>query len=146
MSTRFGRILVAVDGSAPSHAAAVLAAELAHTYAAELIVVHVVEEDVAEELRRLSGKSAAEAQEALSEEGRRLLQEMEKIAQEHWLTVVSLLRHGIAHELLVDLAREKHVDLIVMGKVGRRGARRVLMGSVTQRVIDLSEAPVLVVK
>jgi nucleotide-binding universal stress UspA family protein len=48
--------------------------------------------------------------------------------------------------VLLDLAAKERVDLVVMGTVGRRGPRRRLIGSVPQRVIDASEAPVLVVK
>jgi nucleotide-binding universal stress UspA family protein len=38
------------------------------------------------------------------------------------------------------------VDLIVIGQVGSRGPRRILIGSVTERVIEHAPCPVLVVK
>jgi nucleotide-binding universal stress UspA family protein len=38
------------------------------------------------------------------------------------------------------------MDMIVMGTLGRRGAERILIGSVTQRVIEYATCPVLVVK
>jgi nucleotide-binding universal stress UspA family protein len=37
------------------------------------------------------------------------------------------------------------VNLIVMGKIGRRGARRILVGSITRRVIESTELPILIV-
>lgn len=141
----FRRILIATDGSPSSLKAAHLAVELAHTYDARLIALHVVEEALPEDARRSSGQGR-DSHDRQSDEGRRYLREVEKIARDRWVKIVSELRYGIPHELLVDLADEEKVDLIVVGKVGRRGARRVLMGSVTQRVIDLAEAPVLTVK
>jgi nucleotide-binding universal stress UspA family protein len=146
MKGPFHKILVATDGSPSSLKAARLAAELAHTYDAELIALHVVEEDMLPDLRRFSGKSARDARELLSEEGRKYLRDVEKIAQEQWVKTVPEVRSGIPHEVLLDLAAKERVDLVVMGTVGRRGPRRRLMGSVTQRVIDSSEVPVLVVK
>jgi nucleotide-binding universal stress UspA family protein len=146
MKAPFRKILVATDGSPSSLKAARLAAELAHTYDAELIALHVVEEDMLPDLRRLSGKSARDARQLLSEEGRRYLRDVERVAQEQWVKTVSELRSGIPPEVLLDLAAKERVDLVVMGTVGRRGPRRRLTGSVTQRVIESSEVPVLVVK
>jgi nucleotide-binding universal stress UspA family protein len=146
MKGPFRKILVATDGSPSSLKAARLAAELAHACEAELIALHVVEEDLLPDLRRFAGKSAREARELLSEEGRKYLRDVEKIAQEQWVKAVPELGSGIPHEVLLDLVAKKRVDLVVMGTVGRRGPRRRLMGSVTQRVIDSSEAAVLVVK
>jgi nucleotide-binding universal stress UspA family protein len=44
------------------------------------------------------------------------------------------------------VAREVGADLIVMGSHGRSGIRRLLLGSVTERILRESEVPVLVVK
>ena len=38
------------------------------------------------------------------------------------------------------------MDLIVMGTYGRRGAERILIGSVAERVIEYASCPVLVVR
>lgn len=45
---------------------------------------------------------------------------------------------------IVDVARERHCDLIVMGSHGRRGLSRLLAGSVTQEVLARSQLPVMV--
>jgi nucleotide-binding universal stress UspA family protein len=50
------------------------------------------------------------------------------------------------YRVILALAAELGADLIVMGTVGRKGPRRVLVGSVTERVIEQSPVPVLVVK
>ncbi len=56
------------------------------------------------------------------------------------------VREGEPYQEIVALADEIGVDLIVMGHVGRRGPRRILIGSVTERVIEFAHCPVLVVK
>ena len=56
-----------------------------------------------------------------------------------------LIAEGDPCAVICDTAGAQDVDLIVMGKIGRRGARRILMGSVTRRVIESSDRPVLVV-
>lgn len=49
-------------------------------------------------------------------------------------------------EAIIDTAREQGADLIVMGSHGRTGIDKLLMGSVTERVLTLAPCPVLVVK
>jgi nucleotide-binding universal stress UspA family protein len=46
----------------------------------------------------------------------------------------------------VHIAKNFGINLIVMGTYGRRGAERILIGSVAERVIEYSSCPVLVVK
>jgi nucleotide-binding universal stress UspA family protein len=48
--------------------------------------------------------------------------------------------------LIVDESIARGIDLIVMGTSGRGGANKILIGSVTERVIEYSTCPVLVVK
>jgi nucleotide-binding universal stress UspA family protein len=140
------KILVATDGSQSSLEAVRVAVGLARSHNAELIGLHVVDDQILEELSRFSQKSYDETRKVLQENGWSYLQEVEKLAQEHWVRTTLELRHGTPHEVLLDVARQEKVDLIIMGKIGRRGPRRVLTGSVTQRVVDLAEVPVLVVK
>lgn len=47
-------------------------------------------------------------------------------------------------ETIVDVARRRHCDLIVMGSHGRSGARQMILGSVTNKVLAISSIPVLV--
>lgn len=57
-----------------------------------------------------------------------------------------LVVQGEPHEVIPAVARERGADLIVMGTYGRRGIRRMIMGSVTSGVILDSPCDVLVVK
>ena len=52
----------------------------------------------------------------------------------------------VVHEAITDTARALGVDLIVMGSHGRAGIEKLLLGSVTQRVLQDATMPVMVVK
>ncbi len=140
------KILLATDGSQSSSEAARVAVGFARAHSAELIVLHVVDDQILEELSRFSHKPDKEMGKVLEENGWNYLREVEEMAQEQWVRTTLKLRHGTPHEVLLDTAKKEEVDLIVVGKIGRRGPRRVLTGSMTQRVIDLSEIPVLVIQ
>src|SRR5262249_55483999 len=62
------------------------------------------------------------------------------------LPVVHLLESGQPVEEILRVAHESHVDLIVMGTHGRHGPRRMLMGSVAERVMRTAPCPVMTVK
>ena len=142
----FHKILLATDGSQSSIQAAHVAVGLARAHSAELSVLHVVDDQISEELSRFSQQPVEEVGKALEENGWHYLRAVEKMAQEHWVRTMLALRHGTPYEVILDLAQQEAADLIILGKLGRRGPRRVLTGSVTRRVIELSEIPVLVVK
>jgi nucleotide-binding universal stress UspA family protein len=56
------------------------------------------------------------------------------------------LEVGVPYETIVNLARKGDYDLIVMGTHGREGAKRVLMGSVAERVVRVVPCPVMTVR
>jgi hypothetical protein len=60
--------------------------------------------------------------------------------------IVSHLRLNAAAEEIAQLASDLEADLVVVGTHGRRGVRRLLIGSVAERVVRLAHCPVLVVR
>ena len=58
----------------------------------------------------------------------------------------SELRHGVAHEQIVAVAREQKSDLIIMGATGRTGLVQVLLGSTTRRLLRSLPCSLLTVK
>ncbi|WP_435064900.1 universal stress protein [Halobaculum sp. EA56] len=62
------------------------------------------------------------------------------------VTVETHLRHGTPEETILAVADEVDADLIVAGSQRRPDEYRMLVGSVTERVVRASERPVLVVK
>jgi nucleotide-binding universal stress UspA family protein len=67
-------------------------------------------------------------------------------SSEFGVEIESLVCEGEAPEVILDVAEEKGADLIAMGTYGRKGIKRLIMGSVTSRVILGSNRDVLVVK
>jgi len=139
------KILVPIDGSAASRAAHSLALDLAAAYRAELIVLYVVDSSALEELSRLSGEETPRLIHDMEESGRSLLASRAREADTRAVTTTQDLHHGMPDEIIMREATRHQADLIVMGKVGRKGHRRSLLGSVTERVLESSDLPVLVV-
>jgi nucleotide-binding universal stress UspA family protein len=129
----YDRILVPTDGSRSAEAAARQGLVIAAAFDASVTVI-----SVADERRRGDRLSEAQAQGAVSS-----LEEL--FEQESALSCRTVVERGNPYEVILSFAAENDVDLIAMGTHGRRGLSRVLLGSVTERVIRLSEAPVLAV-
>lgn len=60
--------------------------------------------------------------------------------------IVTIVRKGSPAEEIREFSREEGIDLIVMATHGRTGLRHMLLGSVAERVVRLSDVPVLTVK
>jgi nucleotide-binding universal stress UspA family protein len=143
---QFKTILVPTDGSKTSTAAGKLAIDLAVVFDARLMFMYVVDESVIEELARSSQQTSHETSHELARSGRRYLDYLTSLAQRRNLTAETILRQGTPHLEIVEEARKQSVDLIVMGYVGRRGPRRILIGSVTERVVEYARCPILIAK
>jgi len=134
------RILVATDGSPYSRMAVARALELALAYGSELYVLAVLD---------LPARIRAEIPEAMAQllaQSEQEVSNIKALAGERQIAVQGLVREGRAYQVIVEVAGETGSNLIVMGSHGRTGLTRLLMGSVTERVIGLASCPVLVVK
>jgi len=67
-------------------------------------------------------------------------------AEREGVRLTTVVEEGTPHRVIVEVAEREGVDLILIGKVGRRGPRRILIGSVTERVIAAAKCPVLVIR
>lgn len=54
--------------------------------------------------------------------------------------------HGVPFQEILDTAKARQVDLIIMGTHGRTGLRHVFLGSVAEKVVRLAPCPVLVAR
>jgi nucleotide-binding universal stress UspA family protein len=145
-SPLFRHILAPIDGSQPAVQAGKMAVRLAALHQCELTFAYVVDDSVAEELSRTSKKNAGEIEQELMNSGQRSLDYLGRLASEAGVNADEIIRRGDPCNEITNLANEKAVDLIVIGQVGSRGLRRVLIGCVTERVIEYARCPVLVVK
>ena len=147
MEPLFQQILVATDGSEPSLKAVETALRIAEACPSQkMTLLYVVDKLVVRELVRFGKHSENEVEAELEEQGRRHLESARKDAERRGVATQCLTQKGDPFEEVVATANELSADLIVMGHTGRRGTDRVLIGSVTQRVLDYASCPVLVVK
>jgi nucleotide-binding universal stress UspA family protein len=137
----YKNIIVAFDGSEYSRAALIESSNLIKRHGGKIIMVHAVyfdEEEftTAPEQRERRFKLGKEA----------CYQTKESISSEFGIQIESLICEGEPPDVIVDIAREKKAELIAMGTHGRRGIKRLIMGSVTSKVIVNSPCDVMVVK
>ena len=125
----FQRILVASDGSPHSRAAWKLGLSMAQQANSQLIGVAVAPEE---------GDLI---------ETRAIIDQMLSAADGAGVSFKGVNPQGVAPVTgIVQQAIKNEVDLIIMGSYGRTGLKKLLMGSVTERVIGGSPCPILVVK
>ncbi|HDL86122.1 MAG TPA: universal stress protein [Candidatus Acetothermia bacterium] len=146
MQAPFKKVLVPIDGSSYSIKAGEYGISLAKAYGAAVISLYVIDEAAVRSLERLSGQDAQTLRRKLHKEGEVCLHGLHQRAQEEGVDLTEIVKEGLPHRVIVELAQEEGVDLIVIGKVGQRGPRRILIGSVTERVLEAAKCPVLVVR
>ena len=104
------------------------------------------DETALESLARLSRESVDELRNELRQEGQNYLNYLAERASAAGVKLEQLIEEGTPHRVIVEVAERIGADLIVIGKVGRRGPRRILIGSVTERVLASAPCPVLVMR
>ena len=133
-------ILLATDGSKHSEIAANKAIDFAKSYGGNLKVISVV--DVPSEFYG----EAPGIVEDLIKKAKTYAENVKKQAEAAGIKTETFIREGEAYQAITDIAKEQNINTIVMGSHGRTGLKRLLMGSVTEKVIGYSPCPVLVVK
>jgi len=124
----FERLLIASDGSPFSDAAWNEALSLAKTMGSALIGVVVAASD-----RDIPAATGA-------------VRNLEAAAEKQGIALDTMIPMGRPEEGIVKAAEFKQASLIIVGSHGRTGLKRLLMGSVAERVIGQAKCPVLVVK
>ena len=142
-------ILVATDFSEPSAAALAYGRELARSFGAALTILHIADDTMAraygidggvlltdpELQRRLEADALAQVNALICDEDR--------VQRKARGVVLSSTTPAAA---IVTLAHNSNIDLIVLGTHGRSGFAHLLMGSVSERVVQTAPCPVLTVR
>lgn len=137
--TRGEKLLVALDGSEHADKALDQAISLAKVCNSFIYLISVLDlyPGQMSVAPLLEEKLSAEIYETL-ERGK------EKVEKENLSCETIVHMGGTAHEFIIKEAKDKNIDLIVMGSHGRSGLARLLVGSVTERVIGHAPCAVLV--
>ena len=141
VKTMYETILVGFDESESSKAALSEAAHWIKRHGGKILLVHAVYFDEEE-----FGIAPDQLDRRLKVGEKICIQAKETLATGFDIEVDSLLCEGDPPEVIQDIAKAKKADLIVLGTYGRKGLKRLLMGSVTSQVIVNSPTDVLVVK
>jgi nucleotide-binding universal stress UspA family protein len=124
----YRKLLVATDGSKYSEAAFLEAISIAKRCGSDLIALSVAATE----------KNLAEAKKNVNK--------VKQVAEKEDVKAEILTLRGNPYEVIVKTADRKNADIIVVGSHGKASIEKLLMGSVTERVIGHTERPVLVVK
>jgi nucleotide-binding universal stress UspA family protein len=175
MHVEIKHICVPTDFSDAADHAVHYGAALAHQHGADLHLLHILERaDVLVHhpdfsahgevgrgyFRRLEDDGADDSQAMVVKDSDRAThqflktletgatEKLDAAGQDWWagLKVRRAVRFGHPVEEICHYANKNGIDMIVMGTHGRSGLSRLLMGSVTERVLRISPCPVVVVR
>ena len=143
----FKKIMVATDGSSTSMRAAEIAVELARISGGSVRAIYVVD---IYRLARLPGYTAfpslsGQLMELMLREGELATAEAEDMACKTSVPFDRIIAQGDPSEEILKRSRDSGSDLLVMGRIGRSGLEKILLGSVAEKVVRHSRIPVLII-
>ena len=146
-------ILAPTDLSPLSAKGLEYAGSLAQRTGAQLTVCHVVrtEEFVAHARLLEKGSGNARVEEQLSHLVDRHKELLHDFVNRHLgsahpgMVIAEIVEMGEPHSLIIDWIKPNAIDLIVMSTHGRSGLQRIMLGSVTEKVLRNAHCPVLVI-
>ncbi|MFL6523269.1 MAG: universal stress protein [Nitrososphaera sp.] len=138
----FENILVAVDGSKHSDAAFDVAIDIAQKYDSQLFVLHVYQGGTGPGTLVSPG-----FEDDMRSIGQQILDSYDAKAKQKGLQNVRMfLEEGDAAKRIMEIANEIDCGLLLMGSRGRGGFKELLLGSVSHKVANHADCPVLIVK
>jgi nucleotide-binding universal stress UspA family protein len=144
----YRRILVAVDGSPAATKGLREAVRLAKSEEAELCIFNVVDEFYAFATPEAAA-AGIDLVPSLREGGKNILTKAQAQADKQGIRSKTILREtvgGSTADAIVREVKKQRADLIVLGTHGRRGVRRLVMGSDAEQVVRTASVPVLLVR
>ncbi len=146
----YKRILVATDGSTLSKKAVNSAVELAALSGAELVAVKVTPrypQSYFEGSLPLSATEISKIEHQWTDAAQKVVDAVVKAAKAKGVSAKSVVvKSDVVSDAVIAAAKKHKVDLIVMASHGRRGIKRLLLGSETQQVLTHASVPVLVLR
>lgn len=142
-------ILIATDGSKYSVVAAAEAVGIAKRCKSDLIIISSVHTEALSSMSPDTGYTQSQQETIAKQEldrAEKSIAGVKELAEKEGIRAEGIIAEGRPYEAIVKAAKDRNIDLIVVGSHGRTGISRFLMGSVTERVIGHAESAVLVVK
>ncbi len=146
----YEKILVATDGSILSKKAVSSAIALAALTGASLVALKVVPrypQSYFEGGLALQAAEVGRIEKQWADEGQAVVDDVKKMAELQGVKTRALtLKSDIVSDAIISAARKHKCDLIIMASHGRKGVKRLLLGSETHQVLTHSHIPVLVLR
>lgn len=143
----FKHILIPVDGSNTALNAATKAAGLAKAFGSKVTALYVVDPYPFTGVGADFAYGQSQYLTAATAEANTALDAAKAVFEQAGVAVETTIGEGHAiHDGIARAAETTGADLIVMGSHGRRGLEKLVLGSVTQRVLGVAHVPVLVVR
>jgi nucleotide-binding universal stress UspA family protein len=146
----YQRILVATDGSTLSKKAVRSGIDLAAATGAELVAFNVVPRypmSYFDGALTISPDEIARTEKQWHDRGQAMVERVCDSAVAEGVKAKAVVAHSdLIAEAIMAAVRKHKCDLVVMASHGRKGIKRVLMGSETQHVLTHSTVPVLVLR
>ena len=144
MVRKLRKILCPLDFSTRSLEALDYAADIARQYDGQIILLHVVENPWVDLYGPTWQGFFAELEHALEWAKTKLVDAAQTHAAD--LACETIAKRGNPYEEIIDLAKARQVDVIIMATHGRTGLQRLSLGSVTEKVLRTAPCPVLTVR
>ena len=138
-------ILVPLDFSAYADQALEYAMALAKALQARLLLLHVIHLTPMTMGDMFSSSLEAYFNTMEPEAHKHMQASLARVHQEGLEGETSIVQ-GVPFQIIIETAKDKNVDLIVMGTHGRTGLTHALMGSVAEKVVRMAPCPVLVTR
>ena len=144
MVKEIGRIIVPVDGSEESKKAAKKALYIAKHINSDVVALYVMDTPLLARYTYGEDILTPDIHALLKKEGNLVLAEVERMGKRAGVRVIRKMVEGIPDEEIIKIARKK--DLIVMGSKGKTALDRILVGSVSEKVIHHAPCAVMIVR
>ncbi|AWR94734.1 universal stress protein [Acidianus brierleyi] len=140
----FSHIVIAYDGSSHAKRALDIAIDLASKYSSKLDIVEVVDSTV------FSGAGVApipaDVIESVYNKAKSDIEEAKKLASQKGVNAEGVVLEGDPANAILDYVSKNNADLIITGSRGLSTFKRMLLGSVSTRLVQEAKIPVIVVK
>lgn len=137
----FKKILIPADGSEFTKKAVEQGIRIAKLGDGAITAIHILDQAVYASMPMDS--SVVDLYETMRAEGRAALDYVRGRCEAEGVEVVTELIEGSPAKVIINMSAEH--DLVVMGTLSKRGMTKILLGSVTEKVLEKAECPVMVV-
>lgn len=140
------KVLFSTDFSENSNYASSYAVDLAQKFGARLYILHVIHELIDTTGFYVPNISLDQLQKDLEKGAEEMMEKFcrERLGDFKEYECINVI--GLPHLEILNMAKEKGMDMIVMGTHGRTGIDRVLFGSTAEKVVKKAPCPVLTVR